>query len=186
MPGAIIGSIVFARLSDRLAQKDIMARVNLIVFSIFTLFIALIIIFLVPIPHISAEQGKNVGFLITQWGFLGFGILLFIIRGVLSIYHINQSPILQKINLPEAQGTVSAYNQFLETIGMGIGPVLAGYLLTVFNGNYLYTAIISLLVGLPSALFWLLIRRWIHRDIANIDVILQQRASELAKNNSIK
>jgi predicted MFS family arabinose efflux permease len=116
--------------------------------------------------------------------FILIGIILFSIRATLGIYHINQSPIIQNVNLPESQGTVSAWNQFLETIGMGLGPFIAGIILTVYNQNYLLTAIVSLLVGIPSAFAWLLARRWIQNDIAQINNLLGERADDLVKKSN--
>jgi len=181
LPGAIIGSIAFSRISDKLAMKDVMYRINLIVFSIVVLFFAILFIFLLPFPHLTPQQGNDLPYLMTMSGFLGIGMMLFAIRSVLSIYHINQTPIIQNVNLPEAQGTVSAWNQFLETIGMGLGPMIAAILLTIYDQNYLITAVLSLLIGLPSAFLWLLTRRWIHHDIARIKEILNQRAVELGQ-----
>ena len=101
----------------------------------------------------------------------------------MSIWFVNQPPILQAINLPEAQGSISAWNQFLETIGMGIGPLLAGIFLTLYNQNYLLAAVISLSFGIPSAFLWFLARRWIHGDIKNVNDILSKRADELIQNH---
>lgn len=40
--------------------------------------------------------------------------MVFIARSVVGLWNINQAPILQKVNLPEAQGAISSANQFLE------------------------------------------------------------------------
>lgn len=185
IPGAIIGSIIFSRMSDRLANKDIFYRINLIIFSIVVLFFSVLIIFLVPLPQLTVEQGNDIRTFLGNYGLIGIGLLLFMIRAVLGLYHINQTPIIQKINLPEAQGTVSAWNQFLETIGMGLGPLIAGLLLT-YNQDYFMTALISLLIGLPSTFLWLLTKRYIHKDIQDIEIILQERAKYLAETNKIE
>jgi MFS family permease len=179
MPGAILGSLAFARASDKLAEKNIVHRVNLIIFSIYALYIIIIAIFILPLPHLSISQGSDFRNLFQYWQYIVFGIILFVMRGVLGIYHINQNPILQKINLPEAQGTISAWNQFLETIGMGLGPLIAGITLQIYQQDYFLTAGITLLVGLPSAFLWVLARKWIHKDIAAIDGLLDKRAIEL-------
>lgn len=182
LPGAIIGSIAFSRISDRLGEKNITHRISLVVVSIVSLFFIVIMIFLIPFPELTTEQGNDLLFLMTIEGFILIGIMLFFVRSLLSLYHINQSPIIQAINLPEAQGKISAWNQFLETIGMGIGPLLAGIFLTLYNQNYLLAAVISLSFGIPSAFLWFLARRWIHGDIKNVNDILTKRADELVSN----
>ena len=180
LPGAVIGSIGFSKLSDRLAKKDILNRVYLIIFSILFLFFSIISVFLVPIPELTPAQGDDIGFLVQfpQVWILGF--LIFMIRGVLGIYNINQNPIIQKINLPEAQGLVSSWNQFLETVGHGLGPIIAGFFLEQFAGDYTTASFISILIGVPSAFLWLLARKWIHQDIKVIEEILKTRAETLS------
>lgn len=182
MPGAIFGSLIFAKISDKMAAKNIQSRINLIVFSIVALYLSILLIFIVPLPHMDSEQGASLGFLFSQTSYIGLGFLLFLVRGVLGIYHINQNPILQKINLPEAQGTISAWNQFLETIGNGLGPLIAGLLLEQNSSNYFITAFVALTIGLPAAFFWLFAKRWIEKDIQNVNDILKLRASELGRN----
>ncbi|MFW9867057.1 MAG: hypothetical protein ACFFEN_13255 [Candidatus Thorarchaeota archaeon] len=61
------------------------------------------------------------------------GLIAFFVRSVLGLYNINQPPILQEINLLEAQGKISSANQFLESIGSGTGPIKAGSVLLFFN-----------------------------------------------------
>jgi MFS family permease len=184
LPGAIIGSMAFSRISDKLAAKDIKYRINLIVFSIVILFFSIVSIFMIPLSPMTPKQGNDFFYLIKQIGFIVIGFLIFSIRGVLGIYHINQSPIIQKINLPEAQGSVMAWNQFLEAISMGLGPLIAGILLDWNNQNYLLTAVVTLLIGMPSAFLWLFARKWIHQDITQIESLLKVRAKELQQKNN--
>ncbi len=186
LPGAIFGALTFSRLSDRLAAKDIKYRIDLIIFSIVALFFVIIVIFIVPFPHLTPAQGNDIFYLMAIRGFILIGFALFFVRALLGLYHINQSPIIQTINLPESQGTVSAWNQFLETIGMGLGPFIAGLLLVIYNQDYLLTAVISLSIGMPSAFLWLLARRWIHKDIGTINNLLEGRAVELKNQNKAK
>ncbi len=186
LPGAVFGAIAFSRLSDRLAEKDIKYRIDLIIFSIVALFCVIIIIFIVPFPHLTPGQGNDIFYLMAIEGFILIGFALFFVRALLGLYHINQSPIIQSINLPESQGTVSAWNQFLETIGMGLGPFLAGLLLVMYDQDYLLTAVISLSIGMPSALLWLFARKWIHKDIGTINSLLEVRAVELNNQKNSK
>ena len=185
LPGSVFGALVFTKLSDRLARRDIKWRINLIVFSIISLYILILAVFIIPLPRLSATEGNSIGYLLSLPQVWALGFTVFGIRAVLGIYHINQSPLLQEINLPEAQGTISAWNQFLENVGFGIGPVLAGYILTINGGNYFNAASIALLIGMPTILLWFLARFWVHKDVANIVSILEQRSKELENSHSI-
>ena len=180
MPGVIVGAIGFSRLSDKLAKTNIKYRIYMIVFSIVTLFAVVIGMFLLPIPDVDPSLSSDLRILIIFPIFIAFGVLIFFLRGVLGIYHINQNPVLQAINLPEAQGFISSANQFLENMGYGIGPLIAGIFLTLNGNNYPLTALVSLFIGLPSIFMWLFAARWVNGDVARINAILATRAGEIA------
>ncbi|MHA1229714.1 MAG: MFS transporter [Candidatus Helarchaeota archaeon] len=179
VPGAIFGAISFSRISDKLAQKNVKYRVYLIVFSLLTLFGIVMSLFIVPLPQLSIEEANNLFNLFKYPIFVVFGILLFILRAVLGIYNINQTPLIQIVNLPEAQGTIYSWNQFLEELGYGIGPLISGYLLSITNGNYVQTALFSMSLGIPAIFMWLLVNMWINKDIERIKKILEKRAEKL-------
>ncbi|MBN2151108.1 MAG: MFS transporter [Candidatus Lokiarchaeota archaeon] len=183
VPGVIIGSVGFSRMSDRLARRSIKFRVYMITGSILALFGIVILLFVLPLPDLENVDTGNLAVIFSYPVFFVFGGLIFVMRAVLGIYHINQTPVLQVINLPEAQGFISSANQFLETIGYAIGPLVAGILLTTMNNDYPGTALISLVIGLPSVAMWLLANRWIDGDISRVDEILQTRAVEMARQN---
>jgi len=187
LPGAIFGGIVFGKISDHLGKKDIKWRVLLIIFSIISLFISIILIFVVPLTPLTPEEGNNIIIIFSYPSGWIFGMIIFTIRAVLGIYNVNQNPIIQAINLPEAQGTVSSWGQFLETIAMGLGPVIAGYILSVNEGNYFEAAWITILMGIPGAILWMLSLKYIKSDEARVQGILKQRAKELHEgNNKVK
>ncbi len=183
IPGVIIGAVGFSRMSDRLARRSIKFRIYMITGSIIALFVIVILLFVIPIPDLETVDIGDLTLIFRYPVFIVFGVLLFIMRALFSVYHINQTPVLQAINLPEAQGFMSSTNQFLETIGYGVGPLLAGVLLVATNNDYPATALISLFIGLPSVAFWLLANRWINGDVARVNEILQIRADEMAKKN---
>lgn len=185
IPGAIFGSLAFSRLSDKLANVNVKSRINMIVISMVSLFVIVILLFIIPFPS-STGGTTDIATFLTEPVVYIFGILLFLLRAVLSIYHMNQTPILQVINLPEAQGTINSWNQFLESIGFGLGPLISGYLLTVNNQNYVITALISMCIGIPSILMWLVANKYIHKDIERIKTILKKRAGEMASNENGK
>ncbi len=184
LPGAITGNILFGKVSDRWGEKDIKNRVKLIIFSIFFVVTFFALIFYVPMPVFGASTTSgNLGWnditLLGQYPAIWIiGVLLFCQRFVRGIYDINQPPILQAINLPEAQGKVLAWNQFLETVGNGIGPILGGYLLTTTNGNYVEVALICILIALPGGVFWAYALPHIKQDVSRVNMIIEERYTE--------
>jgi len=108
------------------------------------------------------------------------GILLFAKFTVGILYNTNQPPVLQAINLPEAKGKISSWNQFVETIGEGLGPTLASILLIVTLNNFLFTALILFLIAIPGAILWVFAKRNIHRDIEKVASILSERGEKLS------
>ncbi len=183
LPGGLFGSLALAKLSDKLANKNIKYRIYFIVFSIVTLFGLYMLIFYVPIPHLSIEQGQNL-FIFYSFPIIWImGTFAFLARAVVGIWNINQPPILQAINLPEAQGVISSANQFLELIGSGTGPIMAGFLLIYFNQNYQITVTIAMAIGIIGGALWLLATRWINKDVDRISKILKERGVELGKMN---
>jgi MFS family permease len=183
LPGGLLGSLAFAKISDNLAKRNIKNRVYLIAISIIGLFGFFIALFFLPLPHLSAEQGNNIGLLLTFPVLWMLGIIALIARAIVGLWNINQPPILQAINLPEAQGTISSANQFLESIGSGTGPIIAGTILTLFYNNYQLTVGITLGLGIIGGMLWLLATRWINQDVIRISKILKQRSIELSDNN---
>lgn len=181
--GGILGSIGFSKLSDRLAYKNFKNRIYLIVFSIVTVFTIYIFLFFIPIQSMTPHQGNDLVFIITTPAFWLLGIGAFIFRSIISIYSINQPPLIQKINLPESQGIISSSSQFLDFIGLGMGPIIAGMILESYNRNYQITVLISMIIGIIGVLFWLLAIKWIDKDIETISSILNQRAEEMARIN---
>ncbi len=181
VPGAIFGSLGFAKLSDTLAQKNIKNRIYMITGSISVIFICYILFFAFPFPKLTPEQGNDLFYIFSFPITWFFALQIFIVRAVFGVYSINQPPILQKINLPEAQGTITSLNGFLESIGAGAGPIIAGSLLVFFNGNFLLTAVITLTIGLLGGACWLYATKTIQADISTIERILAERANEMTR-----
>jgi MFS family permease len=183
LPGGLFGSLALAKLSDNLAKRNIKYRIYFIVFSIITLFGIYIILFYIPIPNLTIDQGKSFLVVFSFPIIWAIGICTFFARAVVGIWNINQPPILQAINLPEAQGTITSANQFLELIGSGTGPIIAGFLLVYFNQNYQITVAITMGIGIFGGFLWLLATKWIKKDIDRISNILKERGVELSKKN---
>jgi len=180
LPGGFIGALAFAKVSDKLAKRNIKNRVFLIVFSIMCLYIIFLIIFNLPWPHLTVEEGKNFFILFAFPAMWVMGFLVLTSRTIMGFYNINQPPILQDINLPETQGIVSSLNQFLELIGSGTGVIIAGTVLALFNYNYQLTSSVMLGLGIIGALWWLFAAKWINKDANRISDILNQRSAELS------
>ncbi len=183
LPGGLFGSLALAKLSDKLAKRNIKYRIYFIVFSIVTLFGLYILIFYLPIPNLSVEEGTNLAIVFSLPSIWIIGLFAFIARAVVGIWNINQPPILQAINLPEAQGTVSSANQFLEMIGSGTGPIIAGFLLIYFNQNYQITVTLTMGIGIFGGVLWFLATKWINKDVERISKLLKERGIELSTKN---
>ncbi|NVM17460.1 MAG: MFS transporter [Candidatus Lokiarchaeota archaeon] len=186
LPGGLLGSLAFAKLADRLAKRNIKNRVYMIAISIIGLFGFYMALFFLPLPHLNEVQGNDIGLLLTLPMLWMLGIITLVVRAVVGLWNINQPPILQAINLPEAQGTISSANQFLENLGSGTGPIIAGTLLALFYNNYQLTVGITMGIGIIGGMLWLLATRWINKDVNRISEILKERSDELGKNNRIE
>ena len=86
---------------------------------------------------------------------------------------------MQEVNLPEAQGMVNSANQFLEYLGMGLGPIIAGLVLSLFNQSFQVTNLIIMILGVIGGFIWLLATKWINKDVEKISKILEQRKEEI-------
>lgn len=179
VPGALFGSLFFARLSDKAGKKDIKNRVKLIVSSLLSSVLFIMIVFSLPLPALSIEQGANPATMFAYPVFIVFGVFMFLMRSTFSIFAINQPPIVQSINLPEAQGTIASWNQLLEIVSYGAGPVLAGLALGVMGNDYQLAIQVVALVAMPGIAMWLLSLRWIDKDVARIARIVDERIGSM-------
>lgn len=178
-PGGFIGMVLLAKVSDKYGGNNLHRRIKLIVGSILIGILFYFMIFLIPFPPLTVEQGKDFTFLMGHWEFYWIGLLILGSNAFLSMYGINQSPIVQQINLPEGRGKIASWNQFIEVISAGTGPVIAGIVLLLFGYNYRLTFQILLILIIPGILLWLLALRFIEKDRALISEILQKRAQEM-------
>ncbi|MHA1326961.1 MAG: hypothetical protein ACTSRH_06515 [Promethearchaeota archaeon] len=94
---------------------------------------------------------------------------------------MNQPPLLQDINLPEAQGTITSWNQFLENIGYGMGPLISGILISFFSENYQVISIIISLFVIPGVILWICAYKWYTQDKKTVSKILKERSRLLSK-----
>ena len=179
LTGGLVGQIFLARVSDKIAIKDPVRRLPIIVIAIIGGLITFALFFFLPWLPLSPEQGKNIAYIMTIPTMWLMGALFFASRSIFSLYIVNQSPVIQQINLPEAQGQIVSWNQFLEQFGRGIGPLLCGILLAFTNTNYQITVLIVCLCILPGVILWILAMKWFPTDRENITTILAERVEIL-------
>lgn len=179
LTGGLLGAIILARLCDKVAKDHSIRRIPIIIFSIIGGLIFFVLIFFIPLPHLTVEEGKDVGNLMTLPIIWVMGAFYFGSRTIFSLYLVNQSPILQEINLPEAQGKITSWNQFLESMGRGGGPLIAGFLLVLTRTNYQITILVITMCIIPGIVLWLFALKSFELDRNEIKRILEERAKTL-------
>ncbi|MFX1496789.1 MAG: MFS transporter [Promethearchaeota archaeon] len=179
LTGGLVGQIFLSRVSDKIAMQDQVKRLPIIVISIIGGLVTFALFFFLPWSPLTPEQGKSIPYIMALPTMWMMGALFFTSRSIFSLYIVNQSPVIQQINLPEAQGQIFSWNQFLEQFGRGIGPLLCGTLLLVSNANYQLTVIIVCFCIFPGVILWLLAIKWFPNDKMQIKVILKERAEIL-------
>jgi len=181
--GRVIGQILLARVSDKLAEKNDVRRIGFIIFSLVGGSITFVLMFFVPMPFLTPEEGRSIILFFSLPLTYVMGILILSSDAVSSLYMVNQPPILQEINLPEAQGQIVSWNQFLENIGYGMGPLIAGIFISIFGQDYKISAVIITIFVIPGVILWTLSRKWYTQDKERIKAILNERAKILKSRN---
>ena len=179
--GRVIGQIFLARLSDKAAEKKGIRRIYFIIISLIGGSITFVLMFFVPIPFLTPEQGADIVLFFSLPITYMMGALILCSDAVSSLYMVNQPPVLQEINLPEAQGQIVSWNQFLENVGYGMGPLIAGVFISAFGQNYQVSAMIITVFVIPGTILWILSLKWYSFDKNTIKEILEERAQVLEK-----
>ncbi|RLI63350.1 MAG: hypothetical protein DRO88_10150 [Promethearchaeia archaeon] len=177
-PAIILTAVVFAQKVDQLAHKGITVRVDFIIIAVSVSVVGLIVAFLTPLDYIATDGYIDWKTVLTKPSFWLFGLIIFAIITARVLYLTNQPPVLQAINLPEAQGFISSVNQFLEIFASGLAPVIGAAALTLTHNDYLLTALICSAIGIPGVFLWIYARTKIKKDIADIQAILEERAEK--------
>lgn len=177
--GTSIGTALFAKLSDKLGQKNIKSRIYLIIFGLVSTYACWIMFSLIPLPALSKSDGANLAIIFSQTAIWLVCAFICAISIVGTLFSMNQLPIIQKINLPEAQGTMTSANGFFGIMGSGVGIMIAGSIYAFFGNNFPITVIIMCLIGLCGMLFWIAAKKFIKRDMDLVSEILKHRASEM-------
>lgn len=184
LPGGVLGGLTFGKISDKIGKKDIRYRIIMISLSILVFFVLYLVIFNSTYQPMTPEQGTNIGYILSNPRMIFLGALTFFARFSQGIYNMNQPPILQKINLPEALGQVTSFNLMLEAIGAGGAPILGGFLLVLLDMNYQKTVNLTMSIGAIGAVCWVLGLIWVRKDVARVSNILKDRAEEMNQNIS--
>ena len=186
LTAGLVGQILFGKLSDKVCKDHPIRRIYFIIIAIIGGFAAFIAIFFIPLPHLTVEQGNDILYLFSLPVVWIMGIMMFLSNAVGSLFMVNQAPLIQEINLPEAQGKMTSWNQLVENTGMGIGAILIGLLLFM-TGSYQLTILILTVFIIPGIIVWFLTLKWYPKDAEQVKKILEERAKilESRKNNNI-
>lgn len=148
--------------------------------SLLATYVVYMTFYIIPMGSLTPQQGSDFIAVLSYPFHWIIPILIFLSGVVQPLYRISQQPLLQKINLPEAQSRIFALNEWLEFLSSGIGISVGGIVLASFRNNFLATALVLGAFGMVGAFMWLPVLRWIERDADTISSILKTRAGELA------
>jgi MFS family permease len=185
LTAGLIGQILFGMLSDKVCKEHPIRRIYFIIFSLSLGMITFASIFFIPLPHLTVSQGKNIPYLFSLPIFWVMGMLFFTSNVIGSLFMVNQAPLIQEINLPEAMGKIVSWNQLVESVGWGLGALMVGILL-VATGSYQITILWLMIFIIPGIVLWVSTLRWYPRDSTEVRKILAERAKilETRKNNT--
>jgi MFS family permease len=179
LTGGLLGQIVFAKLSDKICKDHPIRRIYFIIFSIGVGTVTFVTIFFIPLPHLSVAQGRDISYLFSFPMVWVWGLLFFTSNIAGTLFMVNQGPILQEINLPEAQGKIASWNQLVENVGWGIGTLIIGILLVITGRNYQFTILVIMILIIPGILLWFFALKWYPEDSKVLKKILEERAETL-------
>ncbi len=179
LTGGLVGQLFLANLSDKKSAKKPILRIHFIILSLAGGVVSFAYFFFLDLPVNTPEQGRDILYLMSHSVMWIMGAIYFISQSISALYMINQRPLLQEINLPEAQGQITSWNQFLESIGYALGPVIVGFYLIITNFNYQITVLIIILFIIPGVLLWSLAIKYYPEDAEAIKHILEERSKIL-------
>ncbi len=187
LTAGLAGQLFFGWLSDKVCKEHPKRRIYFIIFSLSVGMMTFVSIFFIPLPHLSESQGQDVPYLFSLPIIWVMGMLFFISNMIGSLFMVNQAPLIQEINLPEAQGKIVSWNQLVESIGWGLGAIIVGILLVMTGTNYQLTILILIIFIIPGIVVWFFTLKWYPQDSKVVKEILEERAKILeARKNEIK
>jgi len=183
LTGGLGLKLIFAKFSDKVSKKKKIRRLYLIIISLVGGSITFILLFYLPLPQLTIQEGENILLLFSFPIIWVMGTLYALSTSTSALYEINQPPILQEINLPEAQGQVVSLNRLLESFGWGAGPLITGIFIELSGENYQIVAFFIGIFAIPGIILWLVSFKWYKEDKQMISEILEERAFILKNNN---
>jgi MFS family permease len=187
LTAGLVGQLFFGWLSDKVCKEHPIRRIYFIIFSLSFGMITFVSIFFIPLPHLSVSQGQDIPYLFSLPIIWIMGSLFFTSNVIGSLFMVNQAPIIQEINLPEAQGKIISWNQLVESIGWGLGAILVGILLFITGTNYQLTILMLIVFIIPGIIVWFFTLKWYPEDSKTVKAILEERAKILeARKNKNK
>ncbi|MFX1337552.1 MAG: MFS transporter [Promethearchaeota archaeon] len=187
LTAGLIGQLAFGWLSDKVCKEHPIRRIYFIIFSLSFGMVSFVAIFFIPLPHFSVSEGQDIPYLFSLPIIWVMGMLFFTSNVIGSLFMVNQAPLIQEINLPEAQGKIVSWNQLVESIGWGLGAIIVGILLVMTGTNYQLTILMLLVFIIPGIMVWLFTLKWYPEDSKTVRNILNERAKILeARKNQIK
>jgi len=154
LTGGLLGQLYLAKISDKKSAEKPILRIYFIILSLLASTIAFAYVFYLDLPKLTPEQGSDILYLMSFPVMWINGALYFTSATISALYMVNQRPLLQEINLPEAQGQITSWNQFLESIGYALGPLIVGIFLIMTLYNYQITVLIIILFIIPGTSLW--------------------------------
>jgi MFS family permease len=176
LTSGLILKLILAKLSDKYSKRKDIRRIYFIIIALLFGASAFVLLFYLPLPHLNVEEGKNILLFFSFPMIWVVGIIETLASSVSSLYEFNQPPLLQEINLPEAQGQIISLNRLLENIGWGLGPLIIGILINISGENYQLVALFIGIFALPGIILWILSIKWYKKDKKTISDILEKRA----------
>ncbi len=178
--------LLLVKLSDKFSEKNDIRRIYFIIMALTVGAASFVLLFYLPLPHFTVEEGENLLLFFSFPMIWIIGIIESLSSAVSSLYEINQPPVLQEINLPEAQGQVVSLNRLLEAIGWGSGPLIVGIFIKLSGENYQLVALLIGIFAIPGIILWILSIKWYQKDKKAISLILVKRAGVLKSKNNKK
>lgn len=163
--GSTLGGVFWAYIGDKLFKRD--PRYMPMLCGI------VVILGIIPTAMILNVPMSNTAYMIC--GFLtGF---------IVSVAAANYKAILMNVNKPENRGSVFAVSNIVaDNIGMGLGPMVGGLLL---SQGYQFMMNFAIAWWLPCGLLFLMAAKYIRHDRDALHALLAQRAQEMAQSDGI-
>lgn len=183
-------SVYFGHLGDRLQKRTFKGRAYLTSFFVFITMPLYIIMFMVPMKHLSLPTDQNPimileklleQIIVNPWILLIF-VLSFFASAAQSANTPNWLALITEVNLPEHRGTAFSVANLSNSLGRTVGNIGVGTIFSIVSihekelYSYITTLIILQIFLLPSALcYWRMAKKNVS-DIRQVKETLKERA----------